>query len=252
MEEAGEDPPVRQYAPPKKKTTWCTAPNIALLLAAVAGVGCWFGDEQFSVTPTWTLHLNATGTAPVLSQRIVVPVSRVAPTVLLVSILLIALARRAGGTAASVLRRLELVLATSVITALLGVLAGCVDFWLLLALFQLGATQAIALILQDFLFSVGRAEHLAHLLALFAWIGSWIVVFDHVAHTRVPQTIRGALGVYFVTSLPLFGVSWYRSLRGLTLERVEAARDFISVGARTVLVIMLTAGLQAVKRGILV
>jgi hypothetical protein len=48
------------------------------------------------------------------------------------------------------------------------------------------------------------------------------------------------------------GVSWYRSRRGLTLARVAAARDFISVGARTVLVIMLTAGLQAVKRGILV
>lgn len=252
MEETVVEPPIRRYAPPKAK--WCTPANVGLLLAAVAGIGCWFGDEQFTTTPTWTLRLNATGEAPVLTQRVFVPVSRVAPSVVLFSVLAVALARWRGGTVGSVVRRIELVVATSITAALLGVLAGCIDFWLLLTLFQLGAAQAIALILQDFLHVAGlyRAELLAHFLALFAWIGAWIVVFDHATHTRIPRSITRALGVYFVLTLPLFIVAWVRSWRGLITERVEAARDFISVGTRTILAIMLTAGLQALKRGIIV
>jgi hypothetical protein len=257
MEETVEEPPIRRYAPPpqpKAATAWCTPANVGLLLAAIAGVGCWFGDEHFTTTPTWTLRLNVTGEAPLLTQRVQVPVGRVAPSVLLFSILAVVIARWRGGTAGSLVRRVELIVATSITAALLGVLAGCIDFWLLLALFQLGAAQAIALILQDFLHVAGlyRAEFLAHFLALFAWLGPWIVVFDHATHTRIPRTLQRALIIYFVLTLPQFVVVWFRSWRGLITERVEAARDFISIGTRTILAIMLTAGLQAVKRGIVV
>jgi hypothetical protein len=253
MEEADEVP-IRQFAPPPSsaaaKRPWCTAANIGFLAVTITAVGCWFGDERFATTPTWTLRLNATG--PVVAQRIMVPVSRVAPTVLLFSVATLLLARKLGGVAGSNLRRVEMVVSHAVITALLGVLAGCIDFWLLLALFQLGATMAIALILQDFLHLHRlRVEHLAYALALFAWLGAWIVIFDHIARTPVPRTIRGALAVYFVLALLPLLMPPIRACRGHTLDQMEKARDFIGLGSRTVLVIMLTAGLQAVKRGII-
>lgn len=251
-QEAQQLPPVRAYVPPSKSR--CSRETAGFALAVIIAVGCWFGDERLLTTPTWTVHLNATSDEPVLAQRVMVPVTRVAPTVLFVSTLLLFLARQIGGNTGIVLRRIESVVSSAVITALLGVLAGCIDFWLLMGLFRLGATMATALILQDIFCEFARIhiELFPHTLALFAWLGSWIVVLDHVRHTRVPKTIRGALGVYFVLSIFPFIVVWVRSARGMSIGRQNALRDAISLGTRAVLVIMLTAGLHVVRQGILV
>ena len=256
MEESDDarlQPPPRTYTNPARKSR-CSADTVGYVAALIVAVGCWFGDQRLLLTPTWTVHLNATSDAPILTQRIMVPVTRVAPTMLMISILLLFLAKKIGGNTAVVLRRVESVASTAVITALLGVLAGCIDFWLLMGLFQLGATMATALILQDIFCEFARihVELFPHTLALFAWLGSWIVILDHVRHTRVPKRIRGALGVYFVLSICPFIVVWIRSMRGMSQERQDTLRDAISIGSRAVLVIMLTAGLQAVSHGILV
>lgn len=275
---AQPEQPARTYA------AYARSHLIAGLIGLVIGLCCAIATLTARIPNnrrTWGVYFG-NGSVPRLYDTLPVPVGHVAPALLLVTAarcivaacilrgtttgnkpqkpgcFLASLApgskRLAADAAAQrcvyLLRCAEMAVTEPMLMALLGVVGGVGDVWVLVGMWSSGLAMVVLRIMQDKLADFGsRTEWFAHATALLMGLVIWSTAFSHWYKAEAPCFVEAILWMGFIAWLASMLVPIISIVRSWV--RLEDIYSVTTIMSRSFLAIMMTVGIRGMQEGYL-
>jgi hypothetical protein len=230
---------------------------IAGLIGLIVGIGCLLATLTARIPNnrrTWGFYFG-NASVPQPHDTVPVPVGHVAPALLLISavrciVAAVALRGQNHAFLVHVMRGVESVMFGPMALALIGVVAGVGDIWVLVGLWSNGLTVSALLLLVDKLHEYGsRAEWAALGLAFLCNLTAWSIMLSHWYKTEAPCFVMAILILEFLGWLAIFAVPVGRTYRDW--KRTEDTYTKLDILLKCILAIALTAGIRASQDGYL-